>query len=47
VVSSMFDLGVACALCDVRLVLKLLMLVSILVRLMVQLVSRRTCKTTM
>jgi hypothetical protein len=48
VVSSMFDLGVAsCALCDVRLVLVLPVLVSVLVRLMVELVSQQTWKTTL
>jgi hypothetical protein len=48
VVSSMFDLGVAsCALCDVRLVLVLPVFVSIPVRLMLQLASEQTWKTTM
>jgi hypothetical protein len=44
----MFDLSVAsCALCDVRLVLVLPVFVSIPVRLMLQLASEQTWKTTM
>jgi membrane-anchored glycerophosphoryl diester phosphodiesterase (GDPDase) len=44
----MFDLDVvSSALCDVRLVLVLPVLVMVLVRLMVELASRQTWKTTM
>lgn len=47
-ISSMFDLDVvSCALCDVRLVLVLPVLVSVLVRLMVKPASEQTRKTTM